>query len=673
MSRLLPVVRAGSAAGRRALARLAGRGRRVLDRRVTRQAERLVEDVRRRGDKALLAAARSFDGSVATTAAELALGPPDLAAELRLVPPALAEAIELAIERVERFHRPQVAAGYRLEEDGLVLEERRLPLARVGVYVPGGRASYPSTVVMTVVPARLAGVAEIAVATPPAAYAGSPALRYALARLGITEVWGMGGAHAVAALAHGTETIRRVDKIVGPGNAWVTAAKRRVAGEVAIDGLAGPTEVVILAGEEADPALLAADLLAQAEHDPLAAAVLVTPSRSLARAVETELAAQLPALATADTARAALAAFGRAFLVESWEEALSLVEEIAPEHLQLVGAEAGGARAQGALRRCGVRGCGRGRGPRRLPRRPQPRAPHLRLGALRLGPGGRGLRAPEPRGEGDAGRRRAPGARGGGPGPGRGPAGPCRSGGEEAGVSAVRSVAELVRPEVRRARAYHLDLAPCRFKLDQNEVPWDLPRAVKRRIAERLLELDFARYPDFHGDALREALSRHHGHPAAGILVGNGSNELLGVALEAVAGPGAEVLALRPGFEPYRMMIERTGAAARFLGPRADLRLPWAELLAEVARDPRRPVLLTQPQQPHGRGGAGPRGGGAAGAARGAAAARQRLRRVLDRGLPAAPRPPPAPDSLPHLLQGLVARRPAARLPPRRRRSWWPS
>lgn len=167
-------------------------------------------------------------------------------------------------------------------------------------------------------------------------------------------------------------------------------------------------------------------------------------------------------------------------------------------------------------------------------------------------------------------------------------------------MSAVRSVAELVRPEVRRARAYHLDLAPCRFKLDQNEVPWDLPRAVKRRIAESLLELDFARYPDFHGDALREALSRHHGHPAAGILVGNGSNELLGVALEAVAGPGAEVLALRPGFEPYRMMIERTGAAAHFLGPRADLRLPWAELSAEVARDPRRPVLLTSPNNPTG-------------------------------------------------------------------------
>lgn len=167
-------------------------------------------------------------------------------------------------------------------------------------------------------------------------------------------------------------------------------------------------------------------------------------------------------------------------------------------------------------------------------------------------------------------------------------------------MTAVRSAAELVRPEVRRARPYELDLAPCRFKLDQNEVPWDLPRAVKRRIAERLLARDWGRYPDFHGEALRRALAKFHGHPASGVLVGNGSNELLGVALEAVAGPGVEVLALAPGFALYRLMIERTGAAARFLGPRPDLRLPWAELSAEVARDPRRPVILTSPNNPTG-------------------------------------------------------------------------
>ena len=151
--------------------------------------------------------------------------------------------------------------------------------------MPGGRASYPSTVVMTVIPARVAGVREIAVATPPASHRSNPALRYTLARLGVTEVWGMGGAHAIAAFAYGTETVRRVDKIVGPGNAWVTAAKKIVAGEVGIDGIAGPSEVVIVADTSADPGDVAADLLAQAEHDPQAAAVLITPDAKLAKRV----------------------------------------------------------------------------------------------------------------------------------------------------------------------------------------------------------------------------------------------------------------------------------------------------------------------------------------------------------------------------------------------------
>ncbi len=164
-----------------------------------------------------------------------------------LLPAGFVEALERAIAAVERYHAPQVRTGYRLEEEGVELEEKVTPLGRVGVYVPGGRASYPSTVVMTVVPARVAGVKEIAVATPPGSYQANAALRFTLARLGVTEVWGMGGAHAVAAFAYGTETVRRVDKIVGPGNAWVTAAKKLVVGDVAIDGIAGPSEVVIVA------------------------------------------------------------------------------------------------------------------------------------------------------------------------------------------------------------------------------------------------------------------------------------------------------------------------------------------------------------------------------------------------------------------------------------------
>ncbi len=335
----LAVLRADSRAGRRAVDRLVRRGEAVLDAKTLRRSEKIVQDVRRRGDRALLAYVRRLDGAEAGSVAELALAPPEDDADAGL-PAGFVEALERSIAAVERFHAPQVRAGYRLEEDGVELEERIAPLRRVGLYVPGGRASYPSTVVMTVVPARLAGVEEIVVATPPGSYRSSPALRHALARLGVTEVWGMGGAHAVAALAYGTETIRRVDKIAGPGNAWVTAAKKLVVGDVAIDGLAGPSEVVIVADAGADPGDLAADLLAQAEHDPLAAAVLITPDAKLAKRVSAEADRQLAVLATAATARAALANFGAALVVAGLEDALDLVERIAPEHLQLVGLEA---------------------------------------------------------------------------------------------------------------------------------------------------------------------------------------------------------------------------------------------------------------------------------------------------------------------------------------------
>jgi histidinol dehydrogenase len=363
----LRVVEADSRAGRRRIAELTGRAAAVLDARTMRQAAKIVEQVRAGGDRALLHLARRLDGAPARTMAELRLRvepagrarpprqprqesgadlpPPHGTGAGGDLPAGFPEALERAIAAVERFHAPQARRGYRMaSDDGVELEERVLPLRRVGIYVPGGRASYPSTVVMTVVPARLAGVAEIVVATPPAAFRGSAALRYALARLGVEEVWGLGGAQAVAALAYGTESVGRVDKIVGPGGAWVTAAKRLVAGDVGIDGLAGPTEVVIVADAGADPTLVAADLLAQAEHDPLAAAVLITPDRSLARQVAAAVKAQLAALvsgaAGGATARAALERFGAALLVGGWDEALELVERIAPEHLQLVGAGA---------------------------------------------------------------------------------------------------------------------------------------------------------------------------------------------------------------------------------------------------------------------------------------------------------------------------------------------
>jgi histidinol dehydrogenase len=325
--------------GRNAVERLIARGGEVLDPETLGRAAQIVGDVRQHGDLALLRYANELDESVAASVADLALGRalPGRGGEL---PDGFEEALEEAIAAVERFHAPQVRTGYVQERDGVWLEERIEPLRRVGVYVPGGRAAYPSTVVMTVIPARVAGVAEIAVATPPRSWRTNPALRWTLSRLGVSEVWGMGGAHAVAALAYGTETIRRVDKIVGPGNAWVTAAKKLVVGDVAIDGIAGPSEVVIVADELADASDLAADLLAQAEHDPKAASVLITPDQALALRVETQIELQLESLATAETARASLESFGAILVVPSMEEAVELVNRIAPEHLQLVGSAA---------------------------------------------------------------------------------------------------------------------------------------------------------------------------------------------------------------------------------------------------------------------------------------------------------------------------------------------
>jgi|CXWL01.1.fsa_nt_gi histidinol dehydrogenase len=332
---LLPAFRVGTPTARRRLDALMRRGDRADDGTLE-KARAIVDGVRRGGDRALRRFVRDLDRHSVEAVAQLRLTPEPRPEGL---PTGFVEALEVAVAAVAEFHQPQVHHGYELAGDGVELTEQRLPLGRVGIYAPGGRACYPSTLVMTVVPARLAGVEEIVVATPPGAFYASPALRYTLARLGVDEVWGMGGAHAIATLAYGTATIGRVDKIVGPGNAWVTAAKRLVVGDVAIDGLAGPTEVLIAADDSADPALIAADLLAQAEHDPQAAAVLVTDSPDLITAVRLELAVQLVALPGASNAvaGASLANAGTAFLVDSWEAALALIDTMAPEHLQLLG------------------------------------------------------------------------------------------------------------------------------------------------------------------------------------------------------------------------------------------------------------------------------------------------------------------------------------------------
>lgn len=313
------------------LARSAGPPPEVLAR-----TAQIVERVRTGGDAALLEFTRELDG-VALRADQLRVGPERLAALARGVDPAVREALELAAGNVRRFHTHQLEQDLSLDDgDGVLLGQRVRPLASAGLYVPGGTAAYPSSVLMNAIPAQVAGVARRVAVTPPRALEQTPALAAALLLAGVDEVYGIGGAQAVAALAYGTETVPRVDKIVGPGNVWVATAKRLVFGQVGIDSFAGPSEVVVVCDETADPAWIAADLLAQAEHDREAAAVAITWRPELAEAIAREAARQLETLPRREVAAAALAAYGAVIVVPDAEAAWPLVDRLAPEHLELV-------------------------------------------------------------------------------------------------------------------------------------------------------------------------------------------------------------------------------------------------------------------------------------------------------------------------------------------------
>ena len=291
----------------------------------------IIDDVRARGDEAVRELTERFDGVRLDTLFLAEERWNQLAAHC---PPEVRQALERAHRRVRAFHAPQLPGSYELRlERGGVLRSRTLPLLRAACYVPGGRAAYPSTVIMTATVARLAGVPEVIVVTPPRRDGSVPAEVAAAARIaGATRVLLAGGAQAVAALALGTASVERADVIVGPGNAYVTEAKRQLAGQVRIDSLAGPSEVAIVADASADPATVAADLIAQAEHDPLALAVLITPDPQLARAVVEALARE----AVGPVAAEALRARGAAVVTRDLDEALAFADQLAPEHLQLM-------------------------------------------------------------------------------------------------------------------------------------------------------------------------------------------------------------------------------------------------------------------------------------------------------------------------------------------------
>ena len=294
----------------------------------------IIDTVRRNGDAALLAYTEQFDKC---KLAALRVTEAEITEALASVEPRFLEILKKAARNIRAFHEKQVRQGFRITADnGVVLGQKITPVDRAGLYVPGGTAAYPSTVLMDAIPAKIAGVPELVMVTPPGADGKVNPVILAAARIaGVDQIFKVGGAQAIAALAYGTGSIPKVDKIVGPGNAFVAEAKKQVYGRVSIDMIAGPSEILILADGASDPRHLAADLLSQAEHDKLASAVLVTDSGELALAVQAELEVQIPLLERSEIARASIDANGKIIVADTLAQAIDITNEIAPEHLEL--------------------------------------------------------------------------------------------------------------------------------------------------------------------------------------------------------------------------------------------------------------------------------------------------------------------------------------------------
>ena len=309
---------------------LAERGQ-VLTEEYEERVREIIREVKERGDEAIIEFTERFDG-IKLTPETIEVPFEDLENAYEDLEEEVKGALEIAHERIRSFHEKQLERSFFKEEEGVLLGQRVIPLERVGVYVPGGTAAYPSTVLMNVVPAVVAGVEEVVMVTP-------KPNRYTLAAAyisGVSRVFQIGGAQAVAALAFGTKVVPKVDKIVGPGNIYVALAKKALFGIVDIDMIAGPSEVLVIADETARPDWVAADLLSQAEHDELAAAILVTPSEKLAEEVKKEIDRQLSELPRRDIARRSVERFGTVFITEDLLHACEVANHIAPEHLEVI-------------------------------------------------------------------------------------------------------------------------------------------------------------------------------------------------------------------------------------------------------------------------------------------------------------------------------------------------
>ena len=294
----------------------------------------IIADVKENGDTAVKAYCAKFDKAELTS---LEVTPEEIQAAVSQVEPEFLDILREAAENIRAFHSRQVRNSFVIaDKPGIVLGQKITPIEKVGVYVPGGTAAYPSTVLMDTIPAKIAGCPQLVMVTPPGRDGKvNPAILAAASIAGVDRIFKVGGAQAIAALAYGTESIPRVDKIVGPGNAFVAEAKKQVFGRVSIDMIAGPSEILVIADGKSNPVHVAADLLSQAEHDKLASAVLVTDSEELALAVQAELERQLPLLPRQEIARASIENNGKIIVAETLMAGIEIANEIAPEHLEL--------------------------------------------------------------------------------------------------------------------------------------------------------------------------------------------------------------------------------------------------------------------------------------------------------------------------------------------------
>ncbi len=295
----------------------------------------IIENVKKNGDKALYEYSEKFDKAQLDS---LAVSETEIEEAVNSVESEFLEILKSAAENIREYHKNQVRSGFEIKKaDGVIIGQKIIPVDKAGLYVPGGTAAYPSTVLMDSIPAKIAGCKEVVMVTPPSQNGKvNPVILAAAFVAGVDKIFKVGGAQAIAALAYGTESIPKVDKIVGPGNAFVAEAKKQVFGQVSIDMIAGPSEILIIADSKTNPAHAAADLLSQAEHDKMASAVLVTDSEELAFAVSEELEKQIPLLSRSEIARASIDNNGKIIVADSLEKVIEISNEIAPEHLELL-------------------------------------------------------------------------------------------------------------------------------------------------------------------------------------------------------------------------------------------------------------------------------------------------------------------------------------------------